>query len=1609
MNFDELQDDRATPQQSAPSEAPQLNFDELADDREQQAAPPASMSFDDLQDDRDGSQGAPEGEPTPSGEWTPVGSFGAGVAKGAVPTTGGLAAGLYAGAAATPFVGPIGGIIAGLGVGMGAGALLDYGQDKLLAAMGFDKPFQEAREQNPTAFDVGTMAPAAAMLRPGGTLVQRGAGALIGGGAEAGMELWHGEFDPKKIGMAAGMGAALPNANNLGSKVIASGEQLGERLSHGLWRGEGGRYRGGNKNPDLKEVQEEAPAPQEEDITVANDLTPTASGIAAENQPAPEITGAGNPEGAPMAAREGARPSDPERNYQKDQPQTQPDTTESKVIDTEPLKGDIKAALEAEHPPAGESEHVPRPEGTDVLPAREAAPTNPEPADVLPRPEPVAEAQPEAAARPEQAPEAAEPLTPAELRMLAEDRAILAKAGFDRALARLDELSPRQQLNAARQGANMMRQHFAAAETGVKPAEAEARRPDGELRKESRAKVSTGVLASSKADAARKEGAINTVKSIYDEFGPRSEKGKQIDPLDPEKTKDARVYAQKVWEETLKRNNGVDILLRGAGKSPENPNGQYVPLQKGEHDDAYQWLKAVKASAKGQNHRNFATLHSVEGMGKLDAETGRVEGDIRHRPQVEEKGAEAETAVGGMEQPRETFEHLQRDPRPGADHTYVDEHNKLADWLNDRSPREYEKLAEKYDLRAEMDEPADPGSLLSDMMQTLADTGKRPKGEITSEVDLPPKKVEAPALPQKEEPAPAGRKLDKNSDEFKRLAAQYNAQAAKEKPLSKAEQLALSEAKEKAATEAASRTEERTPIDATNPEAVWKGITESLARAEDIVADAKQKYGAGDLEMRRRGLMATVARDLWQRFRSPFNPSSPAANQGVIDYAESLSKKFWQRAADTKTTKLEIAANLARAASVKLTPYEHRKIAIAEQDNKIGSLPQKLRDYYSEHVAPVRDKAMQVMRDFKDLNDSEKLGYELPNLNAVTTKAYQPRYQIDKQAFNRKDTEAFDPFTGQGLGDYSPNLEDRSFFAVENGNQRMVIEVTKDPGSGDVAVNIHRGPNSVVKLKNLPPGFEGKIGQEIPLSVKGQKGKWTVDQATTKEIEKATGTKYYENAVWAWSKMLDDMTRAYENAKLTTEIKNDPEFQKLTTTDRTVAQANGWSSKITTHLPDFATRNGKNVYMPDNLRWVFDDYHKPGFGGLTSEGIEKLRNFNVALLKVFNTNAPLVHVLNELDLFTVGRGFKWISPKAYYDLAVSAPTAFKSVNAQDKLQAEMRRAGVNPMLASVSLRTMYETAAKNFGMEIMRDHSKWDPVARAWGVSTKEVGNKLYDLSSDVTWRLSDYLTTMRYLEEKRAGFGPEEAAKRVNKFMSDYHIGTTVMGSRALQQLLTEPAVTAFGRYKAGIFRSMAHMTRDLLSPKATKSERLEALGQWLVMGALGYVVYPAADALVRKVTDNEGGELRRRGITSIADAAKNIVTGEKDPSAMLTRAWTPAPALNAGIEIAKNKDFAGKPIMPQGEWPGVLPDTAASLGEYGARTLIPPYGTISQHYARPEATPGGVLGSLAWDQVGVGLPSDAGIKRQGRIERINAQTAKARQKHPNGVIPDLMNRLTD
>ena len=103
------------------------------------------------------------------------------------------------------------------------------------------------------------------------------------------------------------------------------------------------------------------------------------------------------------------------------------------------------------------------------------------------------------------------------------------------------------------------------------------------------------------------------------------------------------------------------------------------------------------------------------------------------------------------------------------------------------------------------------------------------------------------------------------------------------------------------------------------------------------------------------------------------------------------------------------------------------------------------------------------------------------------------------------------------------------------------------------------------------------------------------------------------------------------------------------------------------------------------------------------------------------------------------------------------------------------------------------------------------------------------------------------------------------------------------------------------------------------------------------------------------------------------------------------------------RNQDWTGRPIIPRGTGPIKGGIEAA---DYAARTMVPPYGTISNAAIQPGANPATVAGRFGASMTGIKVPSEASARYMARIPQENAKLAKARARHPAGIVEKLYNK---
>lgn len=1519
-----------------------------------------------------------------------LGAFARGAAHGAAPAVGGVAAGLMAAGATAP-LGPFVSIPTGLAVGMGAGAGLEKGEDWLLDKLGWrDKAQEQAdQEQHPNWRMAGEMAPAALTLRPSGSLMQRGVGAAIGGIASGASDLiQNGEIDPKNVLAGAGMGAAFPSANRLGQAAERVGARAGAALGvKGAPAPAAEEVQAPSRDLKLTDDQytDEPPYPMQR----ATEASDTSS--ATELQAAQDMLNK-LPAGHPMRRNIEDYIDDFSKAAKQPDGQATPSVSPRVSLGV----SEVAAAPSQDPTIAGNETGAPmldRVASRPSDPARDYRKNKPTPS------QPPEQVQDSVALSTDQLhPDVAAALTPGEPSTTFQQRTVTqapeqAEPPQPPVQTGLPQRPPSQQ---APVQAALPTRPPGRTETGLTAAVTpdtvrdklnaigfkkaldafDAMSPEDQaaeapkfmaLTENTRAQRKTegGVVYRSKADKARKEGSTAAVTQAVDELQPHT---LTLDRT-PENKAAINEHASDLYERSKELFGDKDPV-----KAPEG----YIPTQP---SPAHNLVIRARKIATKNGKASWAALEDYVHALELKGETGQKVDEgiaMSRRPTVED--AQGSALTDGS---RQTFEHIP-DVAEGKDNSYTEANNALVDYINDLSPADYGTLAEQHDLSTDLDQPADPAELLGNYKQTIADaSGQRPgRVELVPGEDVPGGKrtrvtdaagVDRFAPTQEGGKASEGKSL-KGTAAFADLAAKYGGMKAPDRTgRLESEQAAV-----------------------TNPEipTTWDAATKALKKF------AGDEGGGGPA--------SAFLTNLFKR--DPYDPSSQHRSDQVtkmLDYMPSWFKAHSNgRAAD----KGQLAANSLKAAAMDLPKNDWAQIDQAYQTKSESALPGKLRDASKEVVEPLLAKGNALYKEIYDLDQSQGLRLNLPKPHDGFDNRYFPRQKIDEDVSDRENS---NPIVGNTFSSWAPSLQAREYMGLldqATGN-RLVLHAGDD-GKFSIAQGGNFRP-----LTKLPSGFEGKVGDTLPLYSGGKKAVFTVDHAATDEIEAATkGGKgeitYQKNPIVTLSNWVNQLQAAKANIETMQKIKEDPLFLNNTTTDRDEAYKRGYDLTPTKLAQLAEDSHGKQRFMPNNMRWLFDDAHRQGFGG---DDANWLRYGGSALARIFMTFGSPIHVANIATNAVIGRGFDNITPQGIRALGVTGVRAFKAVNdaANSKDYGDFLKAGGRPQFLSTLTNDLIPNITRRMGADIASSPSKWDPIAKMWGVSTPDFARAVENFSTKEMWRASDMFSIQRFLENRDfKGMSPEDAAADVHKFIPSYDLNPTVGGSghvgRFLAQALADPATSLFGRYHMDLLRSFTHPVRSILSPSSTPSERIKGVGQAMTMAALAYVAYPALDKLTQAVSGNPDAEFGRRGMLAVTDAMDKMRKGDSDYTRLATNLFTPSIPLGMATKALANTTWNRKDIVQQ--MPLNSPrNVAKAVGQgadWAAQGLIAPYGNVAGDLTKG-GTIAGTAGKFAAGMVGARLPSDKSRNYTAHQEQINNRAIRAREKNPQGPLEALANRL--
>ena len=424
--------------------------------------------------------------------------------------------------------------------------------------------------------------------------------------------------------------------------------------------------------------------------------------------------------------------------------------------------------------------------------------------------------------------------------------------------------------------------------------------------------------------------------------------------------------------------------------------------------------------------------------------------------------------------------------------------------------------------------------------------------------------------------------------------------------------------------------------------------------------------------------------------------------------------------------------------------------------------------------------------------------------------------------------------------------------------------------------------------------------------------RWTIGEATTKEIEANTNVKYHKNAVLNNLVHYNDLRKIDRATQYLEGIKNSPEFNKVGMKIGEGVPPTDWK---TTQLPQF-----RGYFFDPKVADSLDHLNKQMYK--QSDPLKALTEINRFLRTSIFFN-PLIHTPNIAVHWIVNRGVsKFVMPKEYATLWKTSARAIDAVMQGNDDYIAMLESGVNLMYSDQQGDTLANLMNQKMG-EQMQDPEVVANLKKIWGNINP------YKISAKVTWATNDLATMQAIYEEVENGRTLDEAIKEVGKHIPNYVMPSRIMNSKAVATLMSNPNITMFGAYHYGALKSYVEMAKSGI--KGTPKEKLEALDKLAMLALIMFVIYPALDKVVRAITGNDKAHLRRAGTTTIPENIFKMASGKIDFSQVLQSIMTPAVGAKEGLELAFNRDFfTGKKVLPSGE-------EMEGLKDFALQTVVP------------------------------------------------------------------------
>lgn len=626
---------------------------------------------------------------------------------------------------------------------------------------------------------------------------------------------------------------------------------------------------------------------------------------------------------------------------------------------------------------------------------------------------------------------------------------------------------------------------------------------------------------------------------------------------------------------------------------------------------------------------------------------------------------------------------------------------------------------------------------------------------------------------------------------------------------------------------------------------------------------------------------------------------------------------------------------------------------------------QFLRGFSDEHIDPELQEKAYTEVEARMANPGAKLSPEVEGM--ITQSGLKPWMDEQTERANRI-KEKLAP-ESVGLVDL-PSHEEGYVHRVAKGHEHPFDQMGE--GTGDPIIG---SPRNFSKKASSLEGRKFFVEQtpegrrwvgEVDPKKKPPPGK--LMPATTAEIEANTPVRYHKNLAINTVENVLRLRRVERNidtlATLKDELYQKDQFLPYGTQHPIPKD---WQP---VHIPQMMG------YAHPKIAQVLRDFYNP-----EDHDFGWIGRVNRALTgTLFYT--PFPHAMNVLTHWAVGRGWDWMKPGGYRDLAQTSVRAVRSVLAQDDLYKAMLREGGGLQYADAANENFYAVMIEKLGREQIADPQTWGGIAKKLNFKTvRDMVKWEYKASSKALWAANDVFMMQRYMELMKRGMNTRQAIKAAERDIPNYRIPPEVMNSRALASFLKSPNYVMFGRYKYGQAKAYGAIVHDMLKGEA--GDKKEAAGKLLVLLLMAGVVYPLADHALRSITGNKNASAQRFGPFGPPQAIVDLTDGQRDFVSAMASIITPSPLIDIGKEILTDKNDFGQDIVQ----PGASTMGKVLEGAEGAAEHVAPLGQAVQM-----TKPGGTKAVVA-RQFGVKLPSKQSAAARRKAQNRNRGVASRRE----------------